>query len=388
MNDNVHTGDMKLQSWLSGIRSAREMILSNLAMIAQTPAPTFQEEARAEFVMNRLVENGLNDVRTDDLYNTFGFFNDGNTDVGTTLIFTHMDNTFDQNVDQNITLTEDKAYGAGAVDDNIALATLLTLPDIFRLLDFTPESRILLLATSRFHGRGDYAGIRHFVNTMKKAGRIDRAINITGLELGAVNYLSQSRVRGDISISTEEVPQRKLLDNSAILVANHIMDGLFSIPLPHKPKTTLNIGMISGGERYSTSSREAHIHFEALSDDDTMMETLIEEIRNRCIDNGAKHAADVQVNFFGRHRSSALTSSHPLVRATLHVLNTLGMNPKMSYTNTEIAVTLAENIPSVSIGLTHGEGGNTPKSYAELQPLCTGILQLLLIIDQITAANV
>lgn len=368
-------------TWLSGIQSAQEMILSNLAMIAQTPAPTFEEDARAEFLMTRFVELGLNDVRTDDMFNTYGFLNDEDQDAETVLIFTHMDNTFPGTIDQNVTLTKDRAYGAGVIDDNIALATLLTLPDIFSILDFKPSARILLLATSHFHGRGDYAGIRHFMKTMPKNLRIARALNIVGLELGAVNYIAQSRVRGDIVISTENIPQKKLLDNSAILVANHIMDDLFSIPLPHKPKTTFNIGMISGGERYSTSSREAHINFEALSDDDAMMESLIEQIHNHCMDNGAKHAADVKAHFFGRHRSAALTSSHPFVRATLSVINELGINPKMSYTNTEIAVTLAENIPSISIGLTYGEGGNTAKSYALLEPLYTGILQLLLIIN-------
>jgi hypothetical protein len=52
----------------------------------------------------------------------------------------------------------------------------------------------------------------------------------------------------------------------------------------------------------------------------------------------------------------------------------------MNYSNSEISVPLAKDIPSVSLGLTTGAGGNNPDSYIDINPLTEGILQLLMLI--------
>jgi acetylornithine deacetylase/succinyl-diaminopimelate desuccinylase-like protein len=362
------------------------MILANLSMVSQIPAPTFEEQARAELIMNRFAECGDIEPHTDDTHNVMGFLDGPGTTSRTILVFTHMDNAFERAVDQNITLTEHKAYGAGVADDNIALAVLLTLPDILRLTRISLQSRLVLLATSRFHGRGDFGGMRQFINDIRGRQTIDTAIKLTGIDLGRINYLSQSRIRGDITIKVGgalDEPPGLAGENNAILVANHVMDTLFSIPLPRKPKATLNIGMITGGTRYSLPGRTAVINFEALSEDDMLMNTLIEQIQDCCNDTGAKYGALVDVNFFGRLKTSVLGSSHPLVKTAIDIIKHLGFNPRMSYAMSEIAVCLSEQIPSVSIGLTHGEGGSSPESFIEIDPIATGILQLLMLLYEV-----
>ncbi len=372
--------------WRKDIVAAREMILANLSMIAEAPAPTFEEKDRAEFILNRFAESGIPEPLTDEMHNVIGLVNPKTGHDRTIVIFTHMDNAFGREIDQNIRITENRVYGAGVADDNLSLAVLLTLPDIFKSLACSFKSNLILLATTRFHGRGDSGGMRHFIATMKKKQGIDAMIDLNGTSLGTINYLSQSRVRGDIVIDTSlaafENP-RRIPESSAIQVANQIMDQLFQIPLPRKPKTTLNIGMISGGERYSTLSRNAELHFEALSDDDVMMESLIEQINTMCTDIGAQYNADVQVSFFGRKKVAALTSAHPLVKASMAVIRDLGFKPQIHFANSEVAASLSEAIPSVSIGISEGEGGSSPKSYVEIDPIMTGVLQLIMLLKLI-----
>lgn len=388
MNEKMDYGviqkiEKKKKKWLDTISSAREMVLANLSMISQIPAQTFNERDRAQFILSRFTESGVPDPKTDKLHNAIGIYN-GKHNAGTVLIFAHMDNQFGRTTDQNITITEDRVYGAGVADDNLALAVLLTLPDIFRRLEFEQNFNIVLLATTRFHGRGDFGGMQHFIK--EHTGKIDTAINLNGITLGALNYFTLSRLRCDIRCEMNqhhESPWFKMSESSAILVINDIIDNLFSISLPRKPKTVLNIGMISGGERYSTLSREASVHLEALGEDDALMNMIEEEIRNRCTDVGAKHGADIAADFFGRHKASYLTSGHPLIKNTSAVIRSLGFNPHMEYTNSEISLTLAENIPSVSIGLTRGQGGGNSKSYVEIEPLGKGILQLIMLLQSI-----
>jgi len=374
------------EQWLKSIRSAREMILANLSMISEIPAPTFEEKLRAEFLMNRFAENCDIEPRTDDMHNVMGFLDGDESTTQTILVFTHMDNAFDTNIDQNITLTEHSASGAGIADDNIALAILLTLPDILRHTRISLHSKLILLATTRFHGRGDFGGMRQFINDMRDSQRIGTAIKLNGIDLGRINYLSQSRIRGDISISVGgviEEPSGFAGEKNAILVANHVMDTLFSIPLPRKPKATLNIGMISGGDRYSRPGRSVVINFEALSNDDDLMNTIIEQIQDCCNDTAAQYGALVDVNFFGRLKTSSLGSSHPLVKSAIEITKHLGFTPRMSYAMSEIAVCLSEQTPSLSIGMTHGEGGSMPESVIEIEPIDTGILQLLMLLLEV-----
>ena len=58
--------------WLEEVDKMREMVLANLVMVSQIPAPTFHEEARSEFILNRYVESDLSFSERDDLHNVVG----------------------------------------------------------------------------------------------------------------------------------------------------------------------------------------------------------------------------------------------------------------------------------------------------------------------------
>jgi tripeptide aminopeptidase len=369
------------------VLSSREMILANLSMLSQIPAQTFHESKRAQFILQRFTESGVPEVKTDKMHNAFGIYN-GKKNKPTVMIFCHMDNQFDRSVDQNISISENRAYGAGIADDNIALAVLLTLPDVLRMASLDPDCNLILLATTRSHGRGDFEGIRQFIKDGNY--KIDSAINLSGLTLGTMNYFTRSRFRCDINCKVavmNEHSQINIPTGHAILTINEIIDNILKIPLPQKPWTNMNIGIIKGGERYSTPSREASIQLEALSEDDQILEKLKDEIQSMIVDVGAKHGSIVSTDFFGTLKKSEITSRHPLVRHSIDILNELGYTPKMEYVNSEIAVTLSENIPSVSLGITTGLGGSSSESYIDISPISEGVVQLLNLITRISKDN-
>ncbi|MFA6715750.1 MAG: hypothetical protein WCS27_10260 [Victivallaceae bacterium] len=381
--NTVETAEQK-EKWRAGIREAREMLLGNLALLAEYPAQTFYERKRAEFILSRYAEMATVDPTTDRMHNAIGLVS-GKTGKRNLLICSHMDNQFNLNIDQSINVSVDRVQGAGVADDNLGIATLITLPDIFRKLELELDCNIILLGTTRYHGRGDFEGIRTF---LKKYGdRIDAVINLTGLSLGSLDYFCSSRVRCDIHCELQE-PEiesswSRMSESNAILVANEVINSLNSIPLPKKPKTVLNIGMISGGERYSTVSHDAHINLEILSDENSMMDRLCEQIIDNCTDIAAKNGANITCDFFGRHEASGLSSSHPLVKCALETIKDLGYKPRTEYSSTQITVCLAQGIPSISIGLAEGTGGSSNRSFIELDSLEQGLLQLITLICKI-----
>jgi tripeptide aminopeptidase len=265
---------------------------------------------------------------------------------------------------------------------------LLTLPDIIKIASIDLDCNLILLATTRSHGRGDFEGIRQFIKN--SSYKVDSAINLSGLTLGTMNYFTRSRFRCDINCKVAaitELPQINIPTGHAILTINEIINNILKIPLPQKPWTNMNIGMIRGGERYSTPSREASIQLEALSEDDDILEKLKDEIQSMVVDIGAKHGSIVSTYFFGTLKKSEITSRHPLVRHTIDIISELGYTPKMKYVNSEIAVTLSENIPSVSLGITTGLGGSSSESYINIPPISKGVVQLLNLITRVGKDN-
>ncbi len=367
--------------WLEAITATREMVLSNLTMISQIPAETFHEEKRAGMLLDRYIASGIPEPTTDSVYNASGIIPGEGKRERRILIFAHMDQQSARSIDPDITITGDMIQGRGVAEDTLALATLLTLPDVINRIKIKLDSEIVLLATSRSHGRGDLGGIRHFMKQQRDS--MDFAINLVGTPLATVDYFSLSRVRCDITCAIDQYPDSpwaKFTNTSAILAINEIINKLSSIPLPRQPKTLINIGMISGGERYSTISTNAEIGLEILSEDDKLMESTIDEIHDRCIDIGAKYDVRVNTDFFGRQRAAGLTYSHPLIKSAVNIINSLGYRPIMAYNNSELAIPLSYSVPAVCLGITTSESSSGGRRAVDIKPIPTGILQVIMLL--------
>lgn len=372
--------ETKKENWLDGIVKTREMVLSNLAMISQIPAITFQEVKRASTLIERYIAGGILEPRIDEMNNAIGEI-PGETGEKDILIFTHIDQQADMNYNGTLTITKDRIIGEGVPEDTIALATMITLPDVIQRLNIKFENNIILLASSRFHDRGDLEGIRYFLK--KNKTKFDYAINLVGTPIGTVNYSSLSRTRCDIvcDIDAEQTtPWGKIANTSAIFVMNEIINRLCSIPLPLHPKTIINLGKISGGERYSTISNRARLRLEILSEDDMMMSQVIEDINDNCVDLGAKYDVAISCDFFGRHRAGGLSYSHSFVKSAVKIVNLLGYRPIMTYNNSELAIPLSYSIPSIAVGITTGALSSGEQGYIDIEPIPKGILQIIMLL--------
>jgi len=368
------------QKWGEIIETGRQMVLSNLAMLAEVPAQTFHERDRAALILDRYAATPLHEPRVDEMDNVIGTLR-GAKGSRRILVFAHMDHQFPNSVNQNTTITQDRAIGMGVAEDTLALATLITLPDIIDNLDIPFHNDIVLVATTRSHGRGDFAGIRHFTEEHNR--QIHYSVNLDGLSLGKINYFSLSRVRCDIGCeinAPQSSPWGKITNTSAIMIINEVINSIYNIAVPRQPKTVLNIGMLSGGERYSTVSTRAAVRLQVLSENDEITERIIEELHDRCVDVGAKHGVEVTSEFFGRHFAGGLRYSHPMVKSTAAIVRHLGYQPVVEYSNAELAVPIAHGIPSVNIGITTGMITGRTQGYIDIPPIPTGILQLIMLL--------
>jgi hypothetical protein len=370
-------------AWLDKIVSMRDMILGNLVLVSQIPSETFYERERAAFVLERLNDSGLMEAYLDGSGNVIGILK-GKSTKKRIVLSASMDTYFDRKVDHNVSVTADRANGAGIANNSMGLTALLSLPDIIKKLKLEFESDLIFLATTKSLGKGDLGGMRHFFRTFPF--ELSCVLNIAGTSLGRVDHYSQSAVRGDVSCIIEawnEYAENLVAHNNAILVLNRLINSLMRIPLSKHPRTILNIGIIKGGESYSTPCPAAGLNLYVRSEDDARTDDLMHAIRDCCQDIGSKNRARLEISFFGRQRAAGLGVYPPLVLAASRTVELLGFKPVVEPTNTQITVPLSEGIPSVTLGITTGKKSLLPDGYVMLEPIPRGVMQLLTLLDMI-----
>ena len=210
-------------------RAIREMILANLAMLGEIPAPTFGEEKRQQLLEQRLGECGLQNCSTDEVGNVLGILpGQGPEEAGgqNILIVAHSDTVFSDKVDHTIMIGADRATGPGVGDNSLGLAILASLPTILERLELRLKCNLLLMGTSRSLGRGNLEGLRFFLanNTMPiKAG-----VCIEGVQLGRLSFASIGTARGEILCQVpEEYDWTRFGTKSAIVTLNEVINVLF-----------------------------------------------------------------------------------------------------------------------------------------------------------------
>lgn len=224
----------------------RDIMLANAVMIGEIPAPTFHEDVRVRFMQDRFSECGLQHCSTDEVGNGFGVL-PGKTGERRILLVAHADTVFSEKVDHTITMQADRMIGPGVGDNSLGLAALASLPQLLDACGIRLQSDLILMAASRSLGRGNLEGLRFFLQNMKEP--IHAAICVEGVQLGRLSYSSIGMLRGEISVRVpEQYDWTRFGAAGAVITLNDIINKINRIRLPKRPKTSIVLGSIEGGE--------------------------------------------------------------------------------------------------------------------------------------------
>ena len=242
-------------------RSILETILTNIILIGQHPAPTFQEMDRCAIVMDRLAEFQVDECTTDGYGNPIGILRGSSPHSPAIFLVAHLDTAFEKDIDHNFTVSQDAIIGTGVMDNAVGLGTLVSLPEIIRRANLYFESDIVLAATIHSIGRGNLRGIRHLLATWEPS--IRAAVCIESGELGRLNYYSDAMIRGEICCRiTEDCRHTHQIRCNAILVINEVINQILTLTFPQRPRTKIVFGKISGGLKHGRNADDATLGFE------------------------------------------------------------------------------------------------------------------------------
>jgi tripeptide aminopeptidase len=366
----------KLPALVGEIKSLKEIIITNIVLIGQTPAPTFREKMRSKLFMDRLAEFQVDEVTTDGYRNPIGIIR--GTDSGKPPIFVlaHLDTFFEENQPINYTVRKNTITGPGILDNSLGVGVIVSLPAIFKKLNLKFESDIVLAGAIQSIGKGNLRGVRHLLKTWPTL--IRGGICVEGVELGRLNYFSDGMIRGEIHCNlSDEITNIEEYPPNAIIVLNEVINEILNLKISQRPRSRIVIGKIEGGANHGKIANEAALGFEIRSDSYKMVKKIYGQIRD--IVEGISHEKQVDLNLktISNLRAARLKYNHPLVKNAAAVLETLEIKPFSKSTESSLSIFLSHKIPAVTLGITYGENVYKEEATMEIEPMYKGIAQII-----------
>jgi tripeptide aminopeptidase len=355
-----------------------QQVIQDAVTIQQIPAPTFEEQRRAEFLRDRFAETGLQDVEIDEVYNVCGRWVGTDPDRPVVLVSAHTDTVFPLATDLTIRREGERIFGPGLGDNSLGAAGLLALAAMFQKFDIHPAADVWFVADSREEGLGDLGGMR--AAWQRLAPRLGAAIVIEGMALGRI-YHAGIAVRR-LRIVCQAAGGHSWLHfgrPSAIHGLIELGARIVAITPPEQPRTTYNIGLIEGGHSVNSLATSAELYLDMRSETREGLAAFEEQVLN-ALDSLQGPGLDFSSEVVGDRPAGSIDTDHPLVQLAVAALETTGYKPVYETGSTDANILLANGLPAVTIGLSYGGNAHRLDEYIETGALADGLWQLLLLV--------
>ncbi len=359
--------------------SISERVINLAVKIQQIPAPTFDERQRAEFIHRNFVDSGIKDTICDDIGNVYAVIK-GQGEKPPLVVSAHLDTVFPANTDLSISLTEDKIFGPGIGDNSLGLAGLYGLfwalcgngYMINQKLKLAGD--VWLVANVGEEGLGNLSGMKAVVDRFGEKARA--YIILEGMSLGQIFHQGLGVKRYRITINTKG--GHSWVDygeKSAIHELAELIVLIKSLNFPSEPRTSYNIGTISGGTSVNTIAAEATMQLDLRSISPSVLDEISSQVEALVKLANQKDGNNIRVvaELIGERPSGGIPADHPLVKLAeeCHVIN--GLKAKLNIGSTDANEPLSRGYPSICIGLTTGGGSHTTGEYINLKSIGQGL---------------
>ena len=167
---------------------------------------------------------------------------------------------------------------------------------------------------------------------------------------------------------------------SAVHELAAIINHLTALPVPSRPRSTLNVGVISGGTSVNTIAPEARLELDLRSEGAYTLAGLTRQVE-RIVKAAEKPGVQVVIDQIGQRPAGKIAASHPLVRLAQRALRNQGLQPILTVGSTDANVPLSRGLPAITLGLSTGYGAHTTNEYIHTQPVSQGLAQLVEVVE-------
>lgn len=351
-----------------------EHLLDLAVQIQQIPAPTFDENQRAEFVRGLFVKEKLSDVSIDSLNNVYGrWIADGGR--GKPLIISaHLDTVFSRNTSLHCTREEDRVYGPGIGDNSLGVAAFFGLLWMLRERKVNLDGDIWFVANVCEEGLGDLRGMKGV--TDRFGADVQAYLVLEGTAFGHVYHRAVGVRR--YRVTTQTVGGHSWSDYgqpSAVHELARLVTQITALPVPTQPRTTLNVGLISGGTGVNVLASEATLELDLRSEGMEALNLLIAQVEEK-INAANQNGVTVQMDVIGQRPAGEISVDHSLVKLAEQCLTAQGIKAVLTSGSTDANIPLSRGFPAIVLGITTGGGAHTVHEYINVEPVASGMEQL------------
>ena len=148
------------------------------------------------------------------------------------------------------------------------------------------------------------------------------------------------------------------------------------------PRTTLNIGKISGGTGINVLASEANFELDLRSEDVEALTTLVHQVEG-LIRSAIKNGVKIEAEVIGERPAGEIAPDHPLIRLAEECLREQGIKAELTSGSTDANIPLSRGFPSTVLGVTIGGGAHTVHEYIDVSPVEKGMEQLVRFVEKV-----
>jgi len=378
--------------------SLAERVVDLSIQLQQIPAPTFEERKRAVFVRELFEREGL-EASIDEMGNVYGrwtadagprsMVSGGLSTRKPLVVSAHLDTVFPRETDLSIRREGDKVFGPGIGDNSLGVAALFGL--FWSLRESMPplpsgegrgEGDIWFVANVGEEGLGDLRGMKAVVDRF--GSEVQAYLVLEGMAFGNIyhsgigvkRYRITARTPGGHSWSDYG-------KTSAIHELSRFVVELNSLKLPREPRTTMNVGKISGGTSVNVIASEASLELDLRSEGEESLVELISNVERKL---QAANQADVtfEAEVIGSRPAGEIPADHPLIQLAQECIREQGLEPTLTSGSTDANAPLSRELPALVLGITTGGGAHTMNEFINVNLVEKGMAQLLRFVSSIS----
>ena len=348
--------------------------------IQQIPAPTFHEEKRAEFIYKLFVDEQLNDVRLDEAGNVLACLR-GRGEAKPLIVSAHMDTVFPAETDLSVKRGPELIHGPGLGDNSTGVAALFGLLWSLREDAIPLPGDVWFVANVGEEGLGNLRGMKAIVERF--GADVHAYLVLEGLALGHVYHRAVGVRRYRVSAHTSgghswsDYGQPSAIHELAKLVVS-----LASLNLPAHPRTTMNVGKISGGTSVNVIASEASFDLDLRSEGQEALAELVASAE-KLIQHANRPGVEVEAEVIGQRPAGEIPINHPLVLLAKDCLREVGLEPGLISGSTDANVPLSKGYPAIVLGVTTGGSAHTIHEYIHTAPIAQGMEQLVKFVSRV-----
>lgn len=356
--------------------------------VTSIAAPPWGEGPRCDWLRTRFAEMQLTRVHQDSLGNVFGIRPGLDPGAPFIALSAHLDTVFPVGTAIDVRREAGKLYGPGISDNGCGIVALLAIAGAMQAANAPNMAPILFIGNVGEEGEGDLRGMRHIFAQPEWSQSIASLIAVDGAgtdtviaeALGSRRYEVTVRGPGGHSWSDFGVA-------NPIVALARIIDRFTQTKVPTTPKTTYNVGIVSGGTSVNSIPQSATMRVDtrsaSIAELDRLERALHESVQEIIPDVTGRKRQEIltaEVRIIGNRPAADLPAEAQLLKAIRAVDTHLGNNARVQRASTDANIPLSLGREAIAIGGGgSGGGAHTIQEWYDPAGRDLGLKRILLL---------